>query len=123
MPSFARSAIMGHLGRDPEMRYLPNGSPVTSFTVAISQNVYNRDSKEWEDRPPLWVRVSVWRDAAERANEKLRKGDLVYVEGPAKVSAYTTKDGEARASMEVTADRWYPLTKHDAEAQQEPEFN
>ncbi|HRT31195.1 MAG TPA: single-stranded DNA-binding protein, partial [Anaerolineae bacterium] len=71
--------IVGHLGRDPEMRYTPDGTPVTNFSVASTRKWNNPDGTKGEET--IWFRVTVWRRQAETAAQYLHKGSLVLVEG------------------------------------------
>lgn len=100
--------IVGHLGRDPEMRYTPDGTPVTNFSVASTRKWNNPDGTKGEET--IWFRVTVWRRQAETAAQYLHKGSLVLVEGrlnPDKNGGprvWTGQDGQPRASFEVTAE-------------------
>ena len=100
--------VIGRLGRDPEMRYLPNGDPVTSFNVATDR-VYN-DRSGQKVSETTWFRVSVFGKSAESANQFLSKGKMVLVEGRLRVdpksggpSTYTRQDGTVGASFELQA--------------------
>src|SRR6476659_7129323 len=97
MASFSKAMIIGNLGRDPEMRYTPNGRPVTEFSVAVNQSTKNQQTNEW-------VEATVWGDRAERTAEQLRKGNRVFVEGRFRTREFETKDGQKRISLEITAD-------------------
>jgi len=77
--SLNKAMIIGNLGKDPEMRYTPNGQAVTQFTVAVNRN-YKDASGEWKEETE-WFRVVAWAALAERTAEYLRKGRKVYVEG------------------------------------------
>ena len=108
MRGFERVVIMGNLGRDPEMRYLSDGTPVTNFSVAVNKKYTDNDGVTHES--VKWFRVSVWRKQAENANEYLKKGSRVYVEGEFKVDpetgnprVYTNNSGESASSLELTA--------------------
>jgi single-strand DNA-binding protein len=101
--AFSKIMFIGNLGRDPEMRYTPNGKAVTSFTVAVNQGVKNQQTGEWTDETD-WFSVSVWGDRGEKAAEKLRKGDKVFVDGRFKTRKYEARDGTTRTSLDVTAD-------------------
>src|SRR6266508_4094469 len=101
--AFSKIMIIGNLGRDPEMRYTPNGKPVTQFRVAVSHSRPDGQGG-WIDDGTDWYRVSVFGDRAERAAEQLRKGNKVFVEGRFKTREFEGKDGEKRVSLEVTAD-------------------
>lgn len=95
--------IIGNLGRDPEMRYTPNGRPVTEFSVAVNQSTKNQQTNEWVEATD-WFRVTVWGDRAERTAESLRKGNRVFVEGRFRTREYDARDGQKRISLEITAD-------------------
>lgn len=108
--SYQKIIIVGNLGRDPEMRYTPDGTPVTSFSVATNRRWTNSDGSQGEET--VWFRVSVWRKPAENAAKYLTKGRQVMVEGrmtPDKATGgprvWTGQDGTPRASYEMTADR------------------
>jgi len=106
--------IIGNLGADPEMRYTPNGRPVTQFNVAVNQSTKNQQTGEWVEATD-WFRVSVWGDRAERAAENLRKGNKVFVEGRFKTREFEGRDGKARTSLEITADSLVNLEKRARE--------
>jgi single-strand DNA-binding protein len=101
---YCRVIVVGHLGRDPEMRYTPSGQPVTSFSVATSRAWSDRESGDKREET-TWFRISVWGKQAEFCNEYLRKGRLVLVEGDRiQASAYKNREtGEPAASLELTA--------------------
>lgn len=106
--SYHTIILVGNLGRDPEMRYIPSGQPVTNFSVAVSDN-YTNSSGEKVDRT-IWVRVTTWGKQAETCNQYLKKGSKVLVEGRLNVDAatggprvWTRQDGTSSASYEVTA--------------------
>jgi single-strand DNA-binding protein len=106
--------IIGNLGADPEMRYTPNGRPVTQFNVAVNQSTKNQQTNEWVEATD-WFRVSVWGDRAERAAETLRKGNKVFVEGRFKTREFEGRDGQKRTSLEITADSVVNLEKRSRE--------
>ena len=103
MASFSKAMIIGNLGRDPEMRYTPNGRPVTEFSVAVNQSTKNQQTGEWVEATD-WFRVTVWGDRAERTAEQLRKGNRVFVEGRFRTREFEGRDGQKRISLEITAD-------------------
>ena len=102
--AFAKVMIIGNLGRDPEMRYTPNGRPVTEFSVAVSHRSRDAQTGEWQDDQTDWYRVTVWGDRAERTAEQFRKGNKVFVEGRFRTREYEARDGQKRISLEITAD-------------------
>jgi len=85
--------LIGHLGRDPEARYTPEGVIVTSFPVAV--NIRKDET--------IWVEVSAWRELGERCHQYLTKGRQVFVRGVPTVEAFTRKNGEPGAGLKVTA--------------------
>ena len=105
---YQKLIIVGNLGRDPEMRYTQNGTPVTSFSVATNRRWTNQDGSPGEET--IWFRVSAWRRLAETCNEYLEKGRQVLVEGRLNPDPetggpriWTDRDGNPRASFEMTA--------------------
>jgi single-strand DNA-binding protein len=109
--------IIGNLGADPEMRYTPNGRPVTQFNVAVNQSTKNQQTGEWVEATD-WFRISVWGDRAERAAENLRKGNRVFVEGRFKTREFEGRDGQKRTSLEITADSLVNLEKRAREGEE-----
>jgi single-strand DNA-binding protein len=112
--ALCKAMIIGNLGADPEMRYTPNGRPVTQFNVAVNQSTKNQQTGEWVEATD-WFRVSVWGDRAERAAETLRKGNKVFVEGRFKTREFEGRDGQKRTSLEITADSVVNLEKRARE--------
>jgi single-strand DNA-binding protein len=112
--ALCKAMIIGNLGADPEMRYTPNGRPVTQFNVAVNQSTKNQQTGEWVEETD-WFRVSVWGDRAERTAESLRKGNKVFVEGRFKTREFEGRDGKARTSLEITADSVVNLEKRPRE--------
>ena len=99
---FQQIIVVGNLGRDPEMRYTASGVPVTSFSLATSRRWTGQDGQPQEKT--VWFRVTAWRRDAELASQYLTKGQRVLVVGEMEeASTWTDKDGNARASLEVTA--------------------
>ncbi len=99
--SFQKTIIVGNVGRDPEMRYTPSGVPVTSFSVAVNRTWKNQNGEQQEKT--TWFRVTCWRKLAETAAQYLQKGKLVLIEGDVEAQAYTDREGNARATLELTA--------------------
>ena len=107
---YQKLVIVGNLGNDPEMRYLPDGTAVTSFSVATNRRWTDRSTGQPVDET-TWFRVSVWGRQAETSNEYLSKGRKVLVEGlitPDRSTGgprlWTAQDGSVRASFEMRAD-------------------
>lgn len=93
--------LMGNLTRDPELRYLPSGQPVTSFSIAMNR-VFNSQTGEKKEEVS-YVRVVVWARLAEICNEYLKKGSPVFVEGRMQSRSWEAQDGTKRSSVEVIA--------------------
>ena len=98
---YQKTIVVGHLGRDPEMRYTQSGVPVTSFSIATTRK-WSSASGEQQEKT-TWFRVTCWRKLAELTAQYLKKGRLVLVEGDIEASAFTDREGNARASLELTA--------------------
>lgn len=105
---YQKIVLVGRLGRDPEMRYLPSGQAVTSFSVATDNRYTSADGQQVNET--TWFRVTVWGKQAENCNQYLKKGRLVLVEGRIKPDPSTggpriwnRQDGTPGASFEVTA--------------------
>ena len=92
--------LIGNVGRDPEMKYTPNGQAVTSFSVA-SNHKYKTSSGEQREEVE-WFNCQAWGKLAEITNEHLHKGSQVYIEGRLKSRTYQTQGGETRFSNDVT---------------------
>jgi len=110
----SRVILIGNVGGDPEMRYTPDGKPVTSFSVATSRRYTTSggESKEETD----WFRISVWGKQAEVCNQFVTKGRQVYVEGRLHARSWEGQDGQVRTSLEVTANQVLFLGKPAAAA-------
>lgn len=99
--------LVGNLTADPELRFLNNGVPVASFTVASTPREKNRDTDQWEDGEPLFVRCSAWREMGENVTNSLTKGTRVIVQGRLQSRSYE-KDGQRRTSLELQVDNIGP---------------
>jgi single-strand DNA-binding protein len=112
--SVSKIVIIGNVGRDPELRMTPNGRPVCEFSVAV-----NRVTGKAEDRQEQtdWYRVSCWSNLAERAQQIVQKGRLVYVEGRFTPRSYTDREGKERFSFDISANDFQMLDpRRDREA-------
>lgn len=101
MASFNKIIIVGYLGRDPEMRFTPQGTAVCQFSVATTERRKDRNG-EFQDHT-TWFRVTVWDKRAETVSQYLSKGKQVYVEGRLRAEEYTDREGQKRLSLEVSA--------------------
>lgn len=105
--------IIGNLTGDPELRFTPSGSAVANFTIASTPRTFNKDSKEWADGETLFMRCSVWREAAENVAESLTKGMRVIASGRLGSRSYEDKkSGEKRTVMELEVDEIGPSLKY-----------
>lgn len=101
--SVNKAIIIGHLGRDPEVRYLPNGDAVSNFSVATTERWKDKASQEQKEATE-WHRVSVFGKLAEIAGEYLKKGSMVYVEGRLQTRKWKDKQDVERYTTEIRAD-------------------
>jgi single-strand DNA-binding protein len=104
--------IIGNITNDPELRFTPSGAAVANFTVASTPRAFDRQSNEWKDGETLFMRCSVWRDAAENVAESLARGSRVIVTGRLKSRSYETKEGEKRTVVELEVDEVGPSLRY-----------
>ena len=95
-----RIILIGRLTRDPELRYVPSGQPVASFTLAVDRPFTNQQGERQTD----FIDIVAWRRLAEQVTQHLAKGRLVAVEGRLQIRSYETQDGQKRKAAEVVAD-------------------
>ena len=100
--SFNKITLVGNLGRDPELRYTPQGTPVCSFSLATNERRKDKTTGENNDIV-TWFRVTLWGRQAETASQYLSRGRPVYIEGRLRVEEWTDRDGKARHTLEVHA--------------------
>ena len=93
--------VIGNVGRDPEMRYTPNGQAITSFSVASNRRYRTADGEQREETE--WFNVSAFGRLSEICNQYLTRGQQVYVEGRLRGRSYTDRDGQPRYSLDITA--------------------
>jgi single-strand DNA-binding protein len=99
--SFNKLIVVGNLGRDPEMRYTPQGTPVCTFSIASNER--RKDKTGEQQDITTWFRVTVWGKQAETVSKYLTKGRSVYVEGRLHVEEWTDKEGKSRYTLELNA--------------------
>ncbi len=104
--------VIGNITGDPELRFTPSGAAVANFTVASTPRAFDRQSNEWKDGETLFMRCSVWRDAAENVAESLNRGTRVIVSGRLKSRSYETKEGEKRTVIEMEVDEVGPSLRY-----------
>jgi single-strand DNA-binding protein len=100
--------VVGNLTNDPELRFTPSGAAVANFTVASTPRTFDKNTNEWKDGEALFLRCSVWRQAAENVAESLQRGTAVIVQGRLKQRSYETKEGEKRTVYELDVDEVGP---------------
>jgi single-strand DNA-binding protein len=113
---YQKVIIIGNVGRDPEMRYMPDGTAVTNFSIAANRRWTNRATGEPQEET-TWFRISVWGRQAETANEYITKGQRVMVEGRLRPDpqtggprVWTGQDGTVGASYEINASNFVFLS-------------
>lgn len=101
MASVNKVILVGHLGKDPETRYMPNGDAITNATLATSESWKDKQTGEKKEQTE-WHRLVFYRKLAEIAGQYLRKGSLIYIEGSLKTRKWQDKDGQDRYTTEIT---------------------
>jgi single-strand DNA-binding protein len=104
--------VIGNLTADPELRFTPSGAAVANFTVASTPRTFDRQSNEWKDGDTLFLRCSIWREAAENVAETLTKGTRVIVSGRLVQRSYETREGEKRTVYELQVDEVGPSLRY-----------
>jgi single-strand DNA-binding protein len=104
--------VVGNLTDDPELRFTPSGAAVASFTVASTPRMFDKNSNEWKDGDALFLRCSIWRQAAENVAESLTKGMRVVVQGRLRQRSYETREGEKRTVVELEVEEVGPSLKY-----------
>ena len=100
---YQKTTVVGNVGRDPEMRYTPSGVPVTDFSLATTRKWKTAGGEPQEKT--TWFKITCWRKLAESVAQYVRKGSLVLVEGEVEADAWTDQQGEARATLKLTANQ------------------
>src|SRR5947209_10263634 len=104
--------VVGNLTDDPELRFTPSGAAVASFTVASTPRTFDKATNEWKDGDALFLRCSIWRQAAENVAESLTKGMRVVVQGRLRQRSYETREGEKRTVVELEVEEVGPSLKY-----------
>ncbi len=103
--------VVGNLTDDPELRFTPSGAAVANFTVASTPRNFDKNSNEWVDGEAMFLRCSIWRQAAENVAESLQRGMRVVVHGRLKARSYETREGEKRTVFEIDVEEIGPSLK------------
>ena len=104
--------VVGNLTADPELRFTPSGAAVANFTVASTPRTFDKNTNEWKDGEALFLRCSVWRQAAENVAESLIRGSRVMAQGRLRQRSYETKEGEKRTVVELEVDEIGPSLRY-----------
>ncbi|WP_454044390.1 single-stranded DNA-binding protein [Cellulosimicrobium sp. Marseille-Q8652] len=100
--------VIGNLTADPELRFTPAGAAVANFTIASTPRTFDKQANEWKDGDTLFMRCSLWREAAENVAESLTKGMRVIAQGRLVQRSYETREGEKRTVVELQVDEVGP---------------
>lgn len=104
--------VVGNLTADPELRFTQSGVAVASFTIASTPRTFDRQSGEWKDGEALFLRCSIWRDAAENVAESLEKGTRVVAQGRLKQRSFQDREGQNRTVIEMDVDEIGPSLRY-----------
>lgn len=104
--------VIGNLTGDPELRFTPSGAAVANFTVASTPRTFDRQKNEFVDSDTLFMRCSIWREAAENVAETLTKGTRVIASGRLVQRSYETREGEKRTVVELQVDEIGPSLRY-----------
>ena len=107
MASVNKAIIIGNLGKDPEMRYMPSGDAICNFSLATTDSWKDKNGEKQEKTE--WHRISMFGKLAEIAGEYLKKGSQVYVEGRIQTRKWTNKEGQDQYTTEIVADKMQML--------------
>jgi len=103
MPNRNVHEVMGHLGKDPELRVTPTGKSVCRLSVATSNRTFDKKTQKWVDKDPDWHNVIIWGELAEKVAQEFSKGDAIMVRGKSRTREYKDKEGQKRRVTEIEA--------------------
>ncbi|HEV7825935.1 MAG TPA: single-stranded DNA-binding protein [Mycobacteriales bacterium] len=104
--------VIGNLTDDPELRFTPSGAAVANFTIASTPRTLDKQTNEWKDGDALFLRCSIWRQAAENVAETLTRGARVIAQGRLVQRSYETREGEKRTVVELQVDEIGPSLRY-----------
>jgi single-strand DNA-binding protein len=104
--------VVGNLTADPELRFTPSGAAVASFTIASTPRTFDKNTNEWKDGDALFLRCSIWRQAAENVAESLQRGTRVVVQGRLRQRSFETREGDKRTVIELEVDEIGPSLRY-----------
>lgn len=115
-----RVILIGRLGKDPEVRYMPNGEAVCNFSVATSESWKDQNGQRQERTE--WHNITMYRKLAEIAGQYLKKGSQVYLEGKIQTRKYTDKNGIERTAYDIIANEMKMLGGNSQATQEQPKY-
>lgn len=104
--------VVGNLTADPELRFTQSGVAVANFTIASTPRTFDRQRNEWVDGEALFLRSTIWRDAAENVAESLEKGSRVIAQGRLQQTSFTDREGNDRTAIELQVDEIGPALRY-----------
>ena len=104
--------VVGNLTDDPELKFTPSGAAVANFTIASTPRTFDKATNDWKDGDTLFLRCSIWRQAAENVAESLQKGQRVIVTGALRVRQFERQDGSKGTSVELNVDEIGPSLRY-----------
>ena len=104
--------VVGNITADPELRYTQNGLPVANFTIASTPRDFDKNANEWKDGEALFLRASIWREAAEHVAGSLEKGMRVIAQGRLRQRSYQDREGNQRTAIELEVDEIGPSLRY-----------
>lgn len=113
MAGINKVILVGHLGKDPEVRHLEGGTVVCNFTMATSESYTDRTSGERKTQTE-WHNIVLWRRQAETAEQYLRKGSLIYLEGKLRTRSWEDQSGQKKYTTEIVGDTFQMLDRRPA---------
>lgn len=121
--SVNKTILLGHVGKEPDVRHLDSGMAVANFTLAITDKGYKtKDGIEIPDRTE-WLNIVMWKGLAEIAEKYVHKGDKLYIEGKIRTRSYDAPDGSKRYVTEIFADSMEMLSSKNKESEKQSENN
>ncbi len=106
------TTVVGNLTADPELRFTQNGAAVANLTVASTPRMFDKQTGQWRDGDPLFMRCTIWRDPAEHVAESLTRGDRVVVQGRLRQRSFETREGDKRTVVELDVDEIGPSLRY-----------
>jgi len=122
MSSMNKAMVIGRLGKDCEMRFMPSGKAVANFSIATSESWKDKTTGEKQEKTE-WHNIVMWRTLAETAEKLLKKGMQVYIEGRLQTRQWNDKDGNKRSTTEIVADQFVILQRRDQNQQNSGDSN